>query len=98
MSTRMSQNPHKHSDYSDYIQKRERRVSLPITNLPVNALTDDLDPTREIRTLIEQLQQVSRDARTQARNAQQEKDDLANQLEDALAQIDQLRIKERESR
>jgi CheY-like chemotaxis protein/myosin heavy subunit len=94
----MSQNPQKHSDYSDYIPKIERRVPLPITNLPVNALTDDLDPTREIRTLIEQLQQVSRDARTHARSAQQEKEDLAAQLEDALLQIEQLRIKERESR
>lgn len=94
----MSQNPHPQPDFSDFLPSRERRVPSPITNLPVNALTDDLDPTREIRSLIEQLQQASRDARAQTLRAEQEKGDLASQLETALVQVEQLRAKERESR
>ena len=76
----------------------QRRVPSPITNLPVNALTDDLDPTREIRSLIEQLQQSARDARNQTRTVEHERDDLATQLEQTLNQIEQLRANEREFR
>ena len=70
----------------------------PITNLPVNAITAESDPTLEIRTLIEQLQLAARDARSKTREAEQERDDLGTQLERALIQIDELRVSERELR
>jgi chromosome segregation ATPase len=73
-------------------------VPAPITTLPFNAITDNVDPTREIRALIEQLQQTARDARTQTSTLQREKEDLGNQLESALLQIDQLRANERQFR
>ena len=55
--------------------------------MPVNALVDDTDPTREIRTLIEQLNNTARDARTQVEAAQKEKDSVAAELQQALAQL-----------
>jgi CheY-like chemotaxis protein len=84
--------------FSDHDPRPERRPPAPITNLPVNALTSDPDPTLEIRTLIEQLQHAAREARGHAREAEQERDDLGSQLERALVQIDELRANERELR
>ncbi|MEO7318308.1 MAG: response regulator [Chthoniobacteraceae bacterium] len=75
-----------------------RAVPAPITHLPVNALTDTIDPTREIRSLIEHLQISARDARLNALALEHEKDELSSQLESALLQIDQLRSNEREIR
>ncbi len=76
-------------DFASVLQ--DRRAPTPITNLPVNALTDDTDPTKEIRALIEQLQQTNRDSRTQLRNAEDERNELATQLELARRQNDELR-------
>ena len=94
---RMSK-PHQLSDYSEFLPKTERRSPLPITNLPVNAISEDIDPTLEIRTLIEQLQQAARDSRTQARSYEQERDALAINLARAEQQIEALRTTERELR
>jgi len=94
---RMSQ-PHKLSDYSEFLPKKERRNPLPITNLPVNAISEDMDPTLEIRTLIEQLQQTARDARGQVRAVEQERDAVALDLARSKQQIDMLRENERELR
>ena len=55
------------TDYTPPTDREQRRVPLPITNLPVTAISEDMDPTAEIRTLIEQLQQTARDARGQIR-------------------------------
>jgi CheY-like chemotaxis protein len=93
----MSQ-PHKISEYSEFLPKKERRSPLPITNLPVNAISHDSDPTLEIRTLIEQLQQTARDARGQLNAAEQERDGLARELTRAHQQIEALRETERELR
>ncbi|HSI13790.1 MAG TPA: response regulator [Chthoniobacter sp.] len=93
----MSQ-PHKLSDYSEFLPKKERRSPLPITNLPVNAISQEADPTLEIRTLIEQLQQTARDSRGQLNTAEQERDDLARELTRAHQQIEALRENERELR
>ncbi len=94
----MSQ-PHKLSDYTEFLPKKEQRRSpLPITNLPVNAISEESDPTLEIRTLIEQLQQTARDAREQTRGAEQERDALALEMARAQQQIEALRINERELR
>jgi len=93
----MSQ-PHKLSDYSEFLPKRERRTPLPITNLPVNAISEEADPTLEIRTLIEQLQQTARDARLQAHVVEEEKDELQQKLGLAKQQIETLRATERELR
>jgi len=85
--------------YPDFFHsKPESRVPAPITTLPCSAITDTVDPTREIRALIEQLQQTARDARTQTSILQREKEDLGNQLENALLQIDQLRANEQQFR
>ena len=90
--------PQKLSDYSDFLPKRERRTPLPITNLPVNAISEESDPTLEIRTLIEQLQQTAREARAQMHAAEEEKDELHQKLGLAKQQIDTLRATERELR
>lgn len=95
--TRMPQ-PHKLSDYSEFLPKKERRGPLPITNLPVNALTEENDPTLEIRTLIEQLQETARDARGQVRAVEQERDAIAIQLTRAEHKIEALQETERELR
>ena len=94
---RMSQ-PHKLSDYSEFLPKKERRSPLPITNLPVNALTEGNDPTLEIRTLIEQLQETARDARGQVRAVEQERDAISLQLTRAEHKIEALQETERELR
>ena len=90
--------PHKISEFSEFLPKKDRRSLLPITNLPLGSISEDADPTLEIRTLIEQLQQSARDARSQTRMVEQEKDDLANELARAQHQIDALRGNERELR
>lgn len=87
-----------YSEYSNPAPRPERRAPAPITNLPVNAITNEADPTLEIRTLIEQLQHAARDSREKLREAEQERDDLGGQLERALVQIDELRANERELR
>ena len=86
------------SDYTPTASREQRHAPLPITNLPVNAITEDMDPTAEIRTLIEQLQQTARDARGQLRAVEQEKDSLAAELEAALADVDRLVANEHETR
>ncbi|EDY17171.1 response regulator receiver protein [Chthoniobacter flavus Ellin428] len=93
----MSQ-PHKLSDYSEFQPKKERRTPLPITNLPVNAISEDSDPTLEIRNLIEQLQQTARDSRGQVHTAERERDGIALELKRAQQQIEALRENERELR
>jgi CheY-like chemotaxis protein/peptidoglycan hydrolase CwlO-like protein len=90
--------PHKLSDYTEFLPKTERRTPLPITNLPVNAISEETDPTLEIRTLIEQLQQTARDARGQVRAIEQERDALVLDLTRSQQQIDLLRENERELR
>ncbi len=87
---RMSQPKPKFTEI-DYSTAMDRPTPLPITNLPVNALSDDTDPTREIRTLIEQLQQSARDARTQCRTVEEQRDESARQLEIARRQNEELR-------
>jgi septal ring factor EnvC (AmiA/AmiB activator) len=93
----MSQS-HNLSDYTEFLPKKDRRTPLPITNLPVNAISEENDPTLEIRTLIEQLQQTARDARAKVRAAEQERDDMARQLARTEQQVEALRETERELR
>ena len=93
----MSQ-PQQLSDYSDFLPKKERRTPLPITNLPVNAISEESDPTLEIRTLIEQLQHTARDARLKAHVVEEQKEELQEKLSLAKQQIDALRATERELR
>ncbi|HEX8312843.1 MAG TPA: response regulator [Chthoniobacteraceae bacterium] len=79
------------SDFADFLPKPDRRAPLPITNLPVNALTDEVDPTREIRSLIDQLQQTAKDGKSQVRALEMERDQLHGQLGQAAVQIEQFR-------
>ncbi|HEY2341748.1 MAG TPA: hypothetical protein VGH90_01905, partial [Chthoniobacteraceae bacterium] len=87
----MSQSKPKFTEIDFGSASQDRRSPLPITNLPVNALSDDTDPTREIRSLIEQLQQTARDARAQLKAAEDERNDFAAQLDLARRQNDELR-------
>ncbi len=96
--TKRMPQPHKLSDYTEFLPKKERHAPLPITNLPVNAISEEVDPTLEIRTLIEQLQETARDARTQLRGVEKERDDLGLNLARAQQQIEALRDNERELR
>ncbi len=93
----MSQ-PHKLSDYSEFLPKKDTRSPLPITNLPVNAISQEADPTLEIRTLIEQLQQTAREARNRARAVEEERDGLLGELARSSQQIEALRATEYELR
>src|SRR4051812_40361897 len=86
----MSQPDPKISDF-DYMPAIERRGPAPITPFPVNALSGDMDPTRDLRALIEQLQQSAREARTQAQAAEAERDQVAAQLEQLRRQNQDLR-------
>jgi CheY-like chemotaxis protein len=95
----MSNPQPKLSDYTEFSPKKEqRRAPLPITNLPVNAISEDVDPTLEIRTLIEQLQQTARDARAQTRAVEQDRDGLTHELARAEQQLEAMRENERELR
>ncbi len=94
----MSHPQPKLSAYTEFQPQHEPRTPLPITTLPVNALSEEVDPTLEIRTLIEQLQQTARDARTRTRTMEQEKEALAHQLSRAEQEIELLKENERELR
>ncbi|MEA3209751.1 MAG: hypothetical protein QOE70_2808 [Chthoniobacter sp.] len=85
------------TEFPDYLPGKERR-SVPIPNFAVTALTQEIDPTQEIRTLIEQLQQTARDARGQLRAVEHERDEFAQQLQQAVVQVEELRANERELR
>jgi hypothetical protein len=98
LAPRMSQPQPKLSAYTEFHPQPEPRAPLPLTSLPLNALTEEADPTLEIRTLIEQLQQTTRDARAQARAAEQEKDALGQRLARADEEIEALRENERDLR
>ena len=94
----MPPTPQPFTEPSDFAPKGGRKTLAPIVHLPVAAVPSASDPTQEIRTLIEQLQLAARDARAVAHTLQEEKDELGEQLENALRQIDQLRLNEREIR
>ena len=86
------------SDYTPPPSREQRRSPAPITNLPVSAINEEVDPTTEIQNLIEQLQQTARDARGQLRAVEKEKDELAAELEESLRQIDRLQANEQYTR
>lgn len=91
--------PRKLSDYSEFQPKKERRSPLPITAVPTNStMTEEADPTHEIRTLIEQLQQTARDARGQLRVVEEERDEITLKLARAQQQIETLHETESELR
>ena len=94
----MSHPQPKLSAYTEFHPTPEARTPLPITSLPVNALSGDADPTLEIRTLIEQLQQTARDSRGQVRVTEQEKDALGKELARAEQEIERLKENERDLR
>ena len=85
-------------DYSDFHPGKDRRGTLPITHLPGTASSEETDPTLEIRTLVEQLQQAAREARGQMHAVESERDDLARHLARAQQQIETLSASEREAR
>jgi CheY-like chemotaxis protein len=60
----------------------------PVAALPANLLTQDRDPTREIRNLIEALQTAARDARRRQRQAEEERDQLRGKVLDLQEQVD----------
>ena len=60
----------------------------PIASLPPNLLTQDQDPTQEIRNLIEELQNTARDARRRQRQAEEEREQLRSKVLDLQEQMD----------
>jgi CheY-like chemotaxis protein len=60
----------------------------PIASLPEGYLTQDRDPTREIRDLIEELQATAREARRRQRQAEEERERLRSELLDLQEQAD----------
>jgi chromosome segregation protein len=87
----MSQPNPKYNEFDYNHSSRERRGPAPITNLPVNALSGDIDPTRELRALIEQLQQAARDSKAQVHVLDNERNELATQLDHFRRQNEELR-------
>lgn len=86
----MSQPNPKFSDF-DYTPVIQPRGPAPVTNLPVNALSGDMDPTRDLRNLIEQLQNSAREARNQVQITESERDQVVAQLEQLRRQNEDLR-------
>jgi CheY-like chemotaxis protein len=60
----------------------------PIAALPADFLTQDRDPTREIRNLIDELQNTAREARRRQRQAEEEREQMRGKLLDMQEQID----------
>ena len=60
----------------------------PIASLPADLLTQEKDPTREIRNLIEELQATARDARRRQRHAEEEHEKLRGKMLDLEEQLD----------
>ena len=60
----------------------------PIASLPADLLTQDQDPTQEIRNLIEELQNTARDARRRQRQAEEEREQLRSKVLDLQEQMD----------
>ena len=87
----MSHPQPKHTEYTEFVPQDERRTPLSIASLPEAAMSEESDPTLEIRSLIEQLQKTARDARAHARTAEQERDAMAHQFARAGQQIEVLR-------
>jgi hypothetical protein len=79
----MSQANPKYSEF-EIAPKRDRQSPETNTNLPVYELTDEVDPTQEIRTLINELHTVARDARLQLMGVEHQRDDAVRQLNEAL--------------
>ncbi|MDB6174602.1 MAG: Response regulator receiver protein [Chthoniobacteraceae bacterium] len=81
----MSQ-PEPFSDFENRPKKRVNDLS-PIINLPVNAMIDEVDPTRDIRSLIDELQRAARESREQTQLSERENERLTVKLETALAEL-----------
>jgi CheY-like chemotaxis protein/uncharacterized coiled-coil DUF342 family protein len=64
---------------------------------PETGLSDAVDPTREIRTLIDQLHSTARDSRSQLRVLEQERDGLLLQLQETRQSLEQLRARAAEA-
>ena len=60
----------------------------PIASLPPNLLTQDKDPTREIRNLIEELQATAQESRRRQRQAEEEREQLRGQMLDLREETD----------
>lgn len=69
------------------ISIQSRPASRPSAEAP-DVLTADVDPTRDIRNLIEQLQDSSKDARSRQAMAEDERDQLSQQLERIQAELE----------
>lgn len=73
--------------YPDFAPKRDARGSAHGSNSPVN----DVNPTQEVRALINDLQIAAREARARATAVEQERDDLAARLAEAKTQLGEVR-------
>jgi len=94
----MSQSNHQF-DY-EYVPKRETRGVPPISSLPspASGLGGSVDPTEEIRHLINQLQASASEARDRVAFVERERDQLRNQLQEARVELHEVVSREEESR
>jgi hypothetical protein len=73
-----------------------RSTALVVTS--GNLLSEDRDPTRELRNLIEQLQDAARDARARQRMAEEERDHAMDELTRSQTDISAARDIEKKSK
>ena len=95
----MSQSNHQF-DY-EYVPKRETRGVPPISSLPSpssGGLGGTVDPTEEIRHLINQLQASASEARDRVAFVERERDQLRSQLQEARVELHEVVSREEESR
>jgi CheY-like chemotaxis protein len=71
----------------DFASKRDARGSAHGSNPPVN----DANHTQEVRNIINDLQTAAREARARATAVEQERDDLAARLAEAMTQLGEIR-------
>src|SRR5688572_5483586 len=77
---------------------RDRRGVAAIANFPGNSPILVKDSSTEIRVLVEQAQQTAHALRAELHKVEKEKEELGNQLAQALISVDELRAGERELR
>jgi uncharacterized coiled-coil DUF342 family protein len=92
----MSQPNHKY-DYN-YASAREVRGTPPISSVPGPGLSGEADPTQEIRQLINQLQASARESRERVAAVERERDLFRDQLDEARAQLLEIKSRDEESR
>ena len=80
----MTSEPNPHPSAAPKKRERETATIIP---LPVHSMIDDNDPTRDLRSLIEELQSSVSDGIEEIKKAERENENLAQQLERANSEL-----------